>query len=216
LSSETAIADGGDWQGWVTFDLTAQDAGELRSFMTGAHELTLVIAPPGQEPLTFRFPIDRPAPGVQCPDGVRRAQLADCPDMATATAPVDDGPCIQHTMKPRTIAGTQWWMGGTPVANSDLHRTLLTEPLTHGPMQRGLWMRAAGYSLVGLGIMGVAIASPVFAHTLGLAYGPVGISFLGLSAIGLVIAVVGSRESDRAIKLYNEQADATGMCAPIW
>ncbi len=220
LTSEINIPAGGDWEGYASFDFTARDGAEMVAFMMSSRKLTLEIAnlAPDGAPLSFNFTIERRAfaAGVMCPDHKRRAQVSDCPDTAEAIAPVDEGPCIQHTKKPRTIADTQWWMGGTPIANSDLHRTLLSEPLTEGPMKRGLYMRAIGYSLIGLGIMGTAIGAPVFAAKLGNSWGPVGVSFLGISAVGLVVAIIGSRQSDRAIRLYNEQSEATGLCAPIW
>jgi hypothetical protein len=217
LRPSLTLDDGGDWQGYVTFDLDAISTEDLRAFMIDARALTLRIAgvSPDGKPIELAFPIERKPKGVVCSDGKRRAAVSDCLD-ELRTSPADDGPCIQQTRKPRTIAGTQWWMGGAPVADSDLHRTLLADAVSRAAMKRGLALRAAGYSLIGVGLLAVAVAAPTLTNRYGSQWGPAGVAFAGISLAGLVMAIVGTRRSDEAIRLYNEQADATGLCQPLF
>jgi len=216
LTPALTIPDGGDWQGYVTFDLEAHSTDDMRAFMLEARELTLRLAGVAADggALELRFPILRKPPGIVCSDGTHRANLADCPS-ELRLAPADDGPCIQQTRKPRTIAGTQWWIGSAPVANSDLHRTLLAAPATRVPMRRGLILRAVGYSLIGAGLIATSISAPLITKAYGESAGPAAAAFVSISIIGLIPAIIGVRKSDEAIRLYNEQADATGLCVPM-
>jgi hypothetical protein len=203
LTPALTIPDGGDWQGYLTFDLEARSTEEMRAFMLEARALTLRLAglAPDGSALELRFPILRKPPAVVSSE--------------PRFSPTDDGPCILQTIKLRTVAGTQWWMGSTPVANSDLHRTLLAAPVTRAPMRRGLILRAVGYSLIGAGLLATAIAAPIITERYGSTYGPAATGFAAISLAGFVPAFLGVRASDQAIRLYNEQADATGLCVPV-
>ncbi|HEY7955555.1 MAG TPA: hypothetical protein VII38_09690 [Polyangia bacterium] len=209
LTTDLTIAPGGDWQGLIVFDLATHDPTLMRDFMLHAAHLTLGIDVGA--PLAFRFSIERPSHTSRCPAGTPEC-LGN-----TTTMPLTEGPCIQRTIRPRTVGtGVQWWMGETAVGNSDIHRTLDADPLTHAVMRRGLILRGTGYALVGLGLIGAALSTPFLARAYGASTAPAGLGFVGLSVVGGALGYLGVHRTDEAIRLYNVQAGSTGLCQPVW
>jgi hypothetical protein len=218
LHAGITIAAHGEWQGYVAFDLEIRDAVGPDDLARASERLTLhVRALPSAH--TFELAFARPPRGtITCPDGTRHASARECANqLIEDPAPRGDGPCIQRTLKPRTFGtGTQWWMGGTPIANSDLDRTLLADVAARAQIRRGVVLRGIGYALIGAGLLGSAIAAPVLSVRFGASLGPSGLAFLSLSAAGIIVAVIGNRATDRAIRTYNVESETTGICAPVW
>jgi hypothetical protein len=208
LVPELSIPPGGDWQGYALFDLEVHDVGAMQAFMTLTQELRLRIAhlaPDGTE-LVFHFPV------LRKPRSTARLD-------SYATDPIENGPCIQQTRKLRSLFNRQWWMGGAPIADSDLHRTLLRQSISRAQMKRGLLLRGVGYALTGAGLLSTSVGAVVIANTEHGSFKPEAagaLGFLGLSAVGIVLTIVGTRHSNEAVRLYNEQSEATGLCAPVW
>ena len=217
LSAETTIGDGQAYRGYAAFDLDTASLDDLRAFTVHARQITIEMDLDGTSPpFHFTFPVQRKPPGVACAGGVRRAAIIECPEQDWATQPAADGPCIQQTHKKNSLYATQWWIGGVPVANNDLFRTMLADPLTRPQMKRGLLLRGIGYSLVGAGVILSAVAAPVLIHAAGPGAGPDALGFSGLSLAGAIIAALSNRAQDKALYLFNQQADVTGFCAPVW
>ena len=45
---------------------------------------------------------------------------------------------------------------------------------------------------------------------------PAGLAVLGLAVAGIGFTAAGVKRTDEAVRVYNEEADATGQCAPVW
>jgi hypothetical protein len=74
-------------------------------------------------------------------------------------------------------------------------------------------MQAAGWALLAGGLFGSALTAAVIPDN---HLRPVGLSVLSVSVIGVGIAAVGVRRMHDAVRRYNEMADETGLCTPVW
>jgi hypothetical protein len=110
----------------------------------------------------------------------------------------------------------QWWVGGEPVADSDVTRTLGQRPSAAAVLRRGLILRGFGYALVGAGIFLSGIATLEIATNRTAALAPAGLAFTALSGIGIGIGYAGAARTEQAVRLYNEEADADGNCTVSW
>jgi hypothetical protein len=66
------------------------------------------------------------------------------------------------------------------------------------------------------GIVAATAAGVAIGVRYGAEYGPIGLSGLALSVTGGGLIVAGARRTDEAVRVYNEQADASGGCTPVW
>src|SRR5262249_40075780 len=110
----------------------------------------------------------------------------------------------------------QWWIGANAVADSDLDRTLLADPGARRVIQRGLLYRGLGYGLLMAGIVIATASAVAIGVRYGSQYGPIGLSGLAVSIVGGGLAVAAGHRTRDAVSVFNQQAEAAGVCAPVW
>jgi hypothetical protein len=203
---------------WVSFRLIAADAAALGRIISEMKRLTLRVHGLQQKPIDFVFWVASKHEQIHCPDGSLVHHSRDCKRMEPLPLqPTADGPCIQHTRVKYSLANTQWWMGGsTPIANSDLDRTLLSSPVSHDHQKTADQLRGAGYGLLGIGILGAGATSSLVGWHLGINKGYYGLSFLALVPLAAVLVYSSVRLTDRAIDSFNTASDESGLCVPVW
>jgi hypothetical protein len=197
------------WEGWISFRWEVDSAEELARLVRA--RALVIEATRGERRAEVSFSMERPQRLARCSDGTMRP-FGECRPSYTQMEPEPAGPCIQQTRILGKIFLRQHWIGGNPVANTDVDRTLLLEPATHSLAMRAVAMRWAGALLIAGGIGGSVAAAIAIGRTYGTEYGPAGLGLLGVSVVGLGISLGSSRALDRAVEAYNEQALATGVC----
>jgi hypothetical protein len=212
LRTDTSVPADGEWHGYASFKFESEQPVTHLALLVEGLEVN------GQPVAPFRFPfaVERRHAARACADGSVATPLGYCKGDENELSPAGDGPCIQWTRVPNNEKGKQWWVGGEPVPNSDLHSTLMAQPASRLVMRRGLVMSGFGYSLILAGLGLTAATAYSLSHTYGSSYGPAGISMLAVSIAGGALAVLGNRRADVAIRAYNEQADAGGVCSVVW
>jgi hypothetical protein len=212
LKAETEIAPQSDWHGYAAFSFESdQPITHLVFVLEG---VTLDGKP--LEPFRVPFVVERRHASRACKDGSPATPLGVCPGDEQELVPAMDGPCIQGTRVPNSLTARQWWIGGEPVANSDLHSTLMSHPDSRAAIRRGLYFRGFGYALIGGGLILAATASVGITQAVGSKYGPAGLAFAVVPIIGGGLAWAGTRRTDTAIRAYNEQAEAGGVCQVVY
>ena len=219
LDEKVVVPPGGSWRGYLPFRIEARDTEEFSRIARELQHLTLRIAgtqaAEARADFVFTFDVVQRPISVVCADGTKAPSAARCPQGPMADTPIDGGPCIQETVIPFKTNRTQLWVGPTAVANSDLNRTLLAAPATKRLIKRGIVYRWTGYALIAAGVMGAIGASAGIAQV-NSRVGPAGLSLLGLSVAGIGFTASGVKKTDEAVRVYNDEADATGQCAPVW
>jgi hypothetical protein len=206
------IPDGGEWVGYVAFHFESEQPVERVSLALDGMKLDDAAAPP----FKFPFMVEHKRAMRACKDGSVATTLGVCPGDEDETSPADDGPCVQKTRNPVSDLRKQWWIGPTAVADSDLHRTLMAQPVSHRVIQRGLVLRGVGYGTIIAGVGLSVVLAVLLGHNYGSNYGMIGLSGLGLAIPGGAMAYIGSRRTEDAVTAYNLSADQGGPCAPVW
>jgi hypothetical protein len=197
------------WEGWLSFRWEVDSPEELARLVR-ARQL-VIEAKRGDKRAAVSFSTERPKRLARCSDGSMRP-YGECAPKYTQMEPEPAGPCIQQTRIKDRIFLRQNWIGGNPVANTDVDRTLLYEPATHKLAMRAVAMRIAGALLIAAGIGGGVATSIAIGRVYGPELGPAGLSLLGVSVVGVGVALGSSRALDRAVDAYNRQALDTGIC----
>jgi hypothetical protein len=202
---------------WVSFRLIASDAAALGRIISQMKRLTLRVHGLDEKPLDFIFWVATKHEQIHCPDGSLVEHSRDCKRMdPLPLQPTAGGPCIQHTHIKYSMAFTQWWMGSTPIANSDLDRTLLSSPESHDDQNRADKLRGAGYGLLGTGILGAGATSALLGWHLGSEKSYYGLSLLGLVPVAVALVYSAVKLGDRAIDSFNTASEQSGLCVPVW
>jgi hypothetical protein len=211
FKKDKVIADGEEWQGFVTFKIETE-----RPIEHVTLRLDNLKLDEESQSFKFAYTVERRHGTRACKDGSAATPLGVCPGDEQETDPADEGPCIQKTRIEQNSTRQQWWIGATPVADSDLNRTLLLQPTSQGIIRRSLLYRGVGYGLVAAGIALSALAAVAIGREVGADKGPAGLAFLGISIAGAGVAYQGMNRTEKAVKAYNEQADAGGVCSTVW
>jgi hypothetical protein len=204
---------------WVSFRLLAKDADELGRLISGLKGVTLRVSGIGvAPPVAFAFTLAHGQSGLRCQDGTRVSHARDCKRLdMLPVLPVSGGACIQQTRIKYSLFGTQWWMGSSAVANSDLDRTLRASPVAHDDIRLGRALRGAGYGLIGGGILGAAFTTALLAESsIGGDKSYYGLSLLALVPVGAVLVARANAHTDRAIDNFNDASVESGLCVPVW
>ncbi len=219
LDEKVVVPPGGSWRGYLPFRIEARDPEEFGRIARDLTHLTLRItgteAAQERAEFTFTFDVVQRPISVVCADGTKAPSASKCRKGPMADTPIDGGPCVQETVIPFKTNRTQLWVGSTAVANSDLNRTLLATPVTKRIIKRGIVFRWTGYALIAAGIMG-ALGTSVGIAQVNSKIAPAGLAVLGLAVAGIGFTAAGVKRTDEAVRVYNEEADATGQCAPVW
>ncbi len=203
---------------WVGFRIVAANADAIGRLVSELKQLTLrVYGLTGEAPLLFVFTVAPRAHLIDCPDGAQVAHSRQCKRMEPLPLqPTARGPCIQHTRIKYSLAFTQWWMGSTAIANSDLSRTLLASAVSQRDAHSSDLLRGAGYGLLGGGILGAGAISATLAAKLGADKSYYGLSLLALVPVGVVLVYRAIIHGDRAVDSFNSASDDSGLCVPVW
>jgi hypothetical protein len=212
LKPDHVVAAATEWRGYVSFRFQSEQP--ITRLVLRIENVMLDGKP--LPPFRFPFVVQRRNASRACKDGSVATPLGLCPGDEKELLPAPDGPCIQATRMINNSKREQWWIGSDPVANSDLHSTLMSQPESRQVIRRGLLLRGFGYSLLGAGLAAVAGSAVGFSRAYGAKYGPIGISMVSISIVGVTLAFLGSKRTDDAIRVYNEQADAGGNCRVVY
>jgi hypothetical protein len=212
LKTDTVIDPQHDWHGYASFRMeSAQPITHLVFLLEG---VTLDDKP--LPPFRVPFVVERRHSARACKDGSVATPLGVCPGDDEEMWPANEGPCIQVTRVPNNSLGKQWWVGGEPVANSDLHSTLMANADSRSAIRRGLYERGFGYSLVLGGLLLSGTMAFGFDEIYGRQYAPAGLAFLAITVVGGGLSYAGTRRTEAAIRAYNEQAEAGGVCEVVY
>jgi len=209
VAPDVVVSPRTKWEGWVSFRWEVESADELAKLVRA--RALVIEATRGERRVAVSFSTERPQRLARCSDGSMRP-YGECVPKYTQIEPEPAGPCIQQTRIKDRIFLRQNWIGGNPVANTDVDRTLLTNPSTHKLAMRAVAMRWAGALLIAGGIGGSVAAAIAIGRTYGPDYGPSGLGVMGLAVVGLGVALGSSRALDHAVEAYNKQALDTGVC----
>ncbi len=213
FAAPRAIQPGERWQGFVSFPLyTQQPLSKVELTFTGTRDGDAV-----DSPLRFDFVAQRRPPRKCSRPGEVASALGVCPSDVEGYDPPANGPCIQETRTYGNSLRRQIWVAGSPVADSDLYRTLKSQDISQTPTQRGLRQRAIGWLLVGMGLASsVAIIAGLSTNVTLRSDASAGLSGLALSLVGLGFAYHGQQLIHEGVVRYNQSSETSGVCAPVW
>lgn len=151
---------------------------------------------------------------IHCGDGRIVEKAIDCGEpVGYATAL--DGSCLQENVVSAWVYGRPIlapFIDGQPITTTDATQMLRAEPATASTEARAWRMRAAGWTLIGLGGFSAA-ASAATLGTRGRGdIAPAALGLLGISVVGIGFVVAAHRTHGAAVGHYNRLAYRTGLC----
>ncbi len=148
------LQPGEQWQGFVSFDLyTDRPVEKLDLVFDGTK-----VGDQADAPIKFAYLTEKRPPRKCTKEGEIASVLGVCPSDIEGYDPPPNGPCIQETRAYNNSLRTQLWIASSPVADSDLYRTLQSQEASRKLVNRGLKLRTAGWLVVGLGIASAVAA----------------------------------------------------------
>jgi hypothetical protein len=219
LNDQVEIAPGGTWRGALVADIGAQSPEALGRMMKGRLSVTMTGAHAGQRellPWSFAFVAFEPDESVVCSDGTRAKSPAGCARADGYATWTPGGPCLQagdaHDLFHSSNVHPVQYLDGRRVANSDMYSAILSVTPSRKLAERARALRIAGYTLLGVGVVGAATTAGALGATHHSDVAPAGLGLLGVSAVGAVLLGVGHHQELEAVRAFNQYAFATGAC----
>ncbi len=212
IGTGRTLGPGEQWQGFVSYDLyTDKPVTQLNLSFAGTR-----VGDQPDAPLKFAFATEK-RPIRKCPvEGEVASVLGVCKSDIEGYDPASNGPCIQETRAYNNSLRTQLWIASSPVADSDLYRTLQSQDASRKLTNRGLKLRSAGWAVVGLGLIAAVVAVVAIIQKGPRLDAPIGLSGLAISTVGWGLAYKGQTLIRQGMQSYNELSETSGVCAPVW